>query len=68
MMGRQTAPAKLFYDFDLESHVPADHLLRQWTAGSAERKRSAGRPLLNWRTSAKLKRRLRLQLDKSRGS
>ena len=29
MMGRQTAPAKLFYDFDIESHVPADHLLRQ---------------------------------------
>lgn len=29
MMGRQTAPAKLFYDFDLERHVPADHLLRQ---------------------------------------
>ena len=29
MMGRQTAPAKLFYDFDIESHVPADHLLRR---------------------------------------
>ncbi|PZX11786.1 transposase [Palleronia aestuarii] len=29
MMGRQTAPAKLFYDFDLESHIPADHLLRK---------------------------------------
>ena len=29
MMGRQTAPAKLFYDFDIESHVPGDHLLRQ---------------------------------------
>ncbi len=29
MMGRQTAPAKLFYDFDLESHIPADHLLRR---------------------------------------
>ena len=29
MMRRQTAPAKLFYDFDIESHVPADHLLRR---------------------------------------
>ena len=29
MMGRQTAPATLFYDFDLEAHVPGDHLLRQ---------------------------------------
>ena len=29
MMGRQVAPAKLFYDFDIESHVPAEHLLRQ---------------------------------------
>lgn len=29
MMGRQTAPAKLFYGFDLESHVPGNHLLRQ---------------------------------------
>ena len=29
MMGRQTAPAKLFYDFDLETHVPGDRLLRQ---------------------------------------
>jgi transposase len=29
MMGGQSAPAKLFYDFDLESHVPDDHLLRQ---------------------------------------
>jgi transposase InsO family protein len=40
----------------------------QWTAGSADRKRSAGRPLLHRRTSAKLKRRLRLQLDECRGS
>jgi transposase len=29
MMGRQSAPAKRFYDFDLECHVPDDHLLRQ---------------------------------------
>ena len=29
MMGIQEAPARLFYDFDLEAHVPADHLLRQ---------------------------------------
>lgn len=29
MMGKQTGPAKLFYDFDLESHVPCNHLLRQ---------------------------------------
>ncbi len=29
MMGRQSAPTKLFYDFDLENHVPDDHLLRQ---------------------------------------
>ena len=29
MMGRQTTPERLFYDFCLEDHVPADHLLRQ---------------------------------------
>ncbi|MEH6740969.1 MAG: IS1182 family transposase [Sulfitobacter sp.] len=29
MMGTQTAPAQLFYDFDLNAHVPADHMLRQ---------------------------------------
>ena len=29
MMGTQLAPARLFYDFDFESHVPDDHLLRQ---------------------------------------
>ena len=29
MMGTQEAPARLFYDFDLEAQVPADHLLRQ---------------------------------------
>jgi transposase len=28
MMGFQTAPAQLFYDFCLDDHVPADHLLR----------------------------------------
>lgn len=27
-MGCQTAPAQLFYDFCLDNHVPADHLLR----------------------------------------
>ena len=29
MMGRQAAPEQLFYDFRLDDHVPADHLLRQ---------------------------------------
>ena len=29
MMGRQAAPERLFYDFRLADHVPADHLLRQ---------------------------------------
>jgi len=29
MMGMQAAPARLFYDFCLEDHVPADHLLRR---------------------------------------
>lgn len=29
MMGRQATPERLFYDFCLEDHVPADHLLRQ---------------------------------------
>ena len=29
MMGRQAAPAKLLYDFEIESHVPGDHLLRR---------------------------------------
>jgi transposase len=28
MMGTQVAPAQLFYDFCLDEHVPADHLLR----------------------------------------
>ncbi len=28
-MGVQEAPARLFYDFDLEAHVPADHMLRK---------------------------------------
>lgn len=27
--GRQSAPARLFYDFDLDRHVPPDHLLRE---------------------------------------
>ena len=29
MMGTQTAPAQLFYDFDLERHVPSSHMLRE---------------------------------------
>jgi len=29
MMGRREAPEQLFYDFSLERHVPADHLLRR---------------------------------------
>ena len=29
MMGRQSAPERLFYDFCLEDHVPGDHLLRR---------------------------------------
>ena len=29
MMGVQEAPARLIYDFDLDAHVPANHMLRQ---------------------------------------
>ena len=29
MMGSQAAPEQLFYDFHLDDHIPADHLLRQ---------------------------------------
>jgi transposase len=29
MMGRQDEPGRLFYRFNLERHIPADHLLRQ---------------------------------------
>ncbi len=29
MMGTQVAPPQLFYDFCLDDHVPADHLLRR---------------------------------------
>jgi hypothetical protein len=29
MMGMQTMPAQLFYDFCLDDHVPADHLLQR---------------------------------------
>ena len=29
MMGVQEAPARLLYDFDLDAHVPANHILRQ---------------------------------------
>jgi transposase len=28
-MGTQAAPERLFYDFSIDDHVPADHLLRQ---------------------------------------
>ena len=28
MMGTQAVPAQLFYDFCLDHHIPADHLLR----------------------------------------
>ena len=28
MMGVQATPARLFYDFCLDDHVPSDHLLR----------------------------------------
>jgi len=28
MMGFQGTPARLFYDFCLEEHVPVDHMLR----------------------------------------
>lgn len=28
MMGCQEAPAQLFYDFSLDDHVTADHMLR----------------------------------------
>ncbi len=28
-MGTQSAPAQLFYDFDLECHVPDNHMLRE---------------------------------------
>ena len=28
MMGIQERPARLFYDFCLEEHVPVDHVLR----------------------------------------
>jgi len=29
MMGTQEASKQLFYDFDLDAHVPAEHMLRQ---------------------------------------
>jgi len=29
MMGMQATPERLFYDFCLDDHVPADHLLRR---------------------------------------
>ena len=28
MMGCQETPARLFYDFCLDEHVPSDHMLR----------------------------------------
>ena len=32
MMGVQETPARLFYDFCLDEHIPSDHLLRGITA------------------------------------
>jgi hypothetical protein len=29
MVGFQETPARLFYDFRLDEHVPADHMLRR---------------------------------------
>ncbi len=29
MMGQQAARGQLFYSFNLDTHVPADHLLRR---------------------------------------
>jgi hypothetical protein len=29
MMGRQVEAAQLFYEFNLDRHVPAEHLLRR---------------------------------------
>lgn len=29
MIGTQSAPAQLFYDFDQEVHVPANHIPRE---------------------------------------
>lgn len=29
MMGTQSAPAQLFYDLDLDRHVPSNHMLRE---------------------------------------
>ena len=29
MMGRQAEPGQLFYKFNLEHHIPPDHLLRR---------------------------------------
>ena len=31
MMGIQATPARLFYDFCLDDHVPSDHLLAALT-------------------------------------
>lgn len=32
MMGQQAAPARLFYDFCLEDHVPCEHLRELFAA------------------------------------
>lgn len=29
MIGTQATPAQLFYDFDLDRHVPSNHILRE---------------------------------------
>lgn len=41
MVGTQSAPAQLFYDFDLDKHVPCNHMLREidrfWTGKGCDR-------------------------------
>jgi hypothetical protein len=38
MIGMQTAPAQLFYDFCLDDHVPEDHLLQRITGVSISKR------------------------------
>ena len=45
MMGHQEVSAQLFYDFQIEDHVPADHILRRIDAHlDLESVRSALKP------------------------
>jgi hypothetical protein len=56
MMGTQTAPAQLFYDFDLERHVPSGHMLRESRTarcGSKEGTRTLKRLSLRFSTADK---------------